>query len=74
MQLTIPDTPPSTDDTIARDHLNDLMNMLTRKYYWYILVICPNCDAIKMRSNDAICKCSSCALSFRASDVPDLFF
>lgn len=43
MQYTFPDTVPLSDDTIGRDQLDTIMNELTRKYYGFILVMCPDC-------------------------------
>jgi len=76
MQYTFPDTVPLSDDTIGRDQLDTIMNELTRKYYGFILVMCPDCWAINARHWDDFVECinGDCAYMFRASEATDLFF
>lgn len=52
MQYTFPDTVPLSDDTDGRDQLDEIMNELTRKYYGFILVLCPECGTVHTRYSD----------------------
>ena len=76
--ITFPDIPPLPADTITRDQMNQTMNAITKKYYGFILVTCPECGTIiaRARYDDAEHRCTnpSCTIEFRASDAPDLFF
>lgn len=73
---TFPLVPPTSDDTIGRDKLDALMNSITRKYYWFILVMCPECSTVNCRADDRVRACDNkkCGTAFRSSDAPDLFF
>jgi len=76
MNYRFPKEVPEPWDTIGRDRLDDTMNTITRKYYGFILVMCPECGTVNCRRNDIEIACDNkkCGLSFKSSEAPDLFF
>lgn len=76
IRILFPGKRPASSDTATRDKLDEIMNTITRKYYGFILVTCPECWTITPRHDDEPkdCENQNCSMVFRASDAPDLFF
>lgn len=80
--IVLPLTPPDYTDTVGRDDLDRIMNDLTRRYFGYFLVTCPECQSILKQYNDMpvdeyneeAIPCPVCKDTCPWSECPDLFF